>query len=230
VSVNVKIYGYEPGPSRQVGWPKRVAVAREHKSGGVATYGVDAVMTNHPVAGDDPADLAAIFRSHVRPLLRYCACRVGPEAAEDVVAETFSVAYSQRHRFDPARASALTWLYGIATNVARRHRRTELLVYRTYARGATDDLVMAFDEQATSRADARVMRRRVAAAVASLPARQRDVLLLYAIADLEYAEIAEALRIPMGSVQSSLHRARTKLRAVLGPDYHIGGSHAANRS
>jgi RNA polymerase sigma-70 factor (ECF subfamily) len=44
------------------------------------------------------------------------------------------------------------------------------------------------------------------------------VLLLFAIAELEYSEIATALGIPLGSVQSSLHRARTKIRAVLSPE------------
>jgi RNA polymerase sigma-70 factor (ECF subfamily) len=51
--------------------------------------------------------------------------------------------------------------------------------------------------------------------LAALPSRQRDVLLLFAIGQLEYAEIAQALNIPLGSVQSALHRARTKLRAAL---------------
>jgi DNA-directed RNA polymerase specialized sigma24 family protein len=41
------------------------------------------------------------------------------------------------------------------------------------------------------------------------------VLLLFAVAELEYAEIAAAMRIPLGSVQSSLHRARAKVRAAL---------------
>ena len=52
-------------------------------------------------------------------------------------------------------------------------------------------------------------------ALASLPRRQRDVLLLYAIGELSYAEIAEALAMPLGSVRSALHRARTRLRDPL---------------
>jgi RNA polymerase sigma-70 factor (ECF subfamily) len=51
--------------------------------------------------------------------------------------------------------------------------------------------------------------------MARLPARQRDVLLLVAVAELEYAEIAAVLDMPIGSVRSSLHRARTKIRATL---------------
>lgn len=156
-----------------------------------------------PPVGDDPADLAGMFARYGRRLLVYCACRVEPDAAEDVVAETFLVAYARRHRYDHDRPSALPWLYGIATNLVRRHRRTEARAYRAYARAA---------------------RQRLAAALTRLPRRQRDVLLLYAVAQLEYAEIAEALDIPLGSVRSSLHRARAKLRAGLGaPTDEAGG-------
>jgi RNA polymerase sigma-70 factor (ECF subfamily) len=167
------------------------------------------------VGGRPPADLAALFGEHVRPLLRYCACRVGPDEAEDVVAETFLIAHAQRDRYDAARASPLTWLYGIATNLVRRHRRTERRRLSGYARLVVDAAEPGFADEATSRADAHQIGRRIAHALARLPARQRDVLLLHAIAELEYAEIAAALDIPLGSVQSSLHRARTKLRAVL---------------
>ena len=54
--------------------------------------------------------------------------------------------------------------------------------------------------------------------LAALPRRQRDVLLLVAVAELEYGEVATALGIPIGSVRSALHRARHKLRAALGAE------------
>jgi RNA polymerase sigma-70 factor (ECF subfamily) len=180
-------------------------------------------VTEHGESGDDPADLAGMFARHGRSLLRYCACRVGPEAAEDVVAETFLVAHAQRHRFSsnsPER-SALPWLYGIATNIGRRYRRTEIRNYRVQARAAVADVDGALADAAASRADAAAARGRIAAALAGLPRRQRDVLLLFAVAQLEYAEIAAALEIPLGSVQSALHRARTKLRAALGAEAHM---------
>ena len=166
---------------------------------------------------DDPADLANVFDKYARDLLRYCARRVGPDLAEDVVAETFLQAYANRHRYDPAKAAALPWLYGIATNVIRRHRRAEVRAYRAMARGAgaapAEDGVA---QRAAERTDAARSRRRLAKALAVLPRRQRDVLLLYAIAELEYAEIAAALDIPLGSVRSALHRARAKVSHALG--------------
>ena len=94
----------------------------------------------------------------------------------------------------------------------------------TYARAAQAGVDEGFADGATARADAQGARRRIAAALARLPARQRDVLLLYAVAELEYGEIAAALDIPLGTVQSSLHRARTKLRVALAAAPAPGGS------
>ncbi|MEU2271686.1 sigma factor-like helix-turn-helix DNA-binding protein, partial [Streptomyces olindensis] len=56
----------------------------------------------------------------------------------------------------------------------------------------------------------------LAGALAALPARHRDVLLVIAWGDLDYAEAAQALDIPVGTVRSRLHRARKKLREALG--------------
>jgi RNA polymerase sigma factor (sigma-70 family) len=159
--------------------------------------------------------LAAMFEQHWRALFGYCARRVGPDVAEDLVSSTFLVAYERRDRFDPARADALPWLYGIATNLVRRHRRDELRAYRMFARTGVDPLATDDADRAAERADGALLARRIAGVLLDLPTRQRDVLLLFAIGQLEYAEIAQALNIPLGSVQSALHRARTKLRAAL---------------
>ncbi|MEU7407706.1 sigma-70 family RNA polymerase sigma factor, partial [Streptomyces sp. NPDC044948] len=70
--------------------------------------------------------------------------------------------------------------------------------------------------RASDRVVARAVRRELAAALAALPARHRDVLLLVAWGDLGYGEAAQALGIPVGTVRSRLHRARSKLREALG--------------
>jgi RNA polymerase sigma-70 factor (ECF subfamily) len=160
--------------------------------------------------------LTALYELHGRALFGYCARRVGPDIAEDIVASTFLVAYEQRAKFDPDRAEALPWLYGIATNMLRRHWRDEQRAYRALSRTGVDPLFSDGEAmRAIDRADGAVAARRIASVLLSLPARQRDVLLLFAIGQLEYSEIAEAMNIPLGSVQSALHRARTKLRTAL---------------
>jgi RNA polymerase sigma-70 factor (ECF subfamily) len=161
------------------------------------------------------ADLAGMFHRYSPRLHRYCASRVGPTAAEDVVAETFLVAHERRHRYDPAAGPVSGWLFGIATNLLRRHRRREVRALRALARTGVDPLVEDPAERAVARVDAAAQSRRVARVLAGLPRRQREVLLLFAVAELEYREIAAALGIPVGSVRSSLSRARVKIRAAL---------------
>lgn len=172
-------------------------------------------------AGEAPppitsGDVAGLFARYSHQLHRYCASRVGHSAAEDIVADTFLIAYERREAFAGDRGTAQSWLFGIATNLLRRRRRDEVRGFRAMARTGLDPLTESEqDERAISRADASVAVRRLAAALAGLPQRQRDVLFLFVIGELEYAEIAAALDIPLGSVQSALHRARTKVRLAL---------------
>jgi RNA polymerase sigma factor (sigma-70 family) len=184
----------------------------------------EAVSADAKSAADrpDPADLAGIFDRYGAELLRYCARRVGPDHAEDVVADTFLTAHANFRQFDPDRG-LLPWLYGIATNLLRRHRREEVQAYRALARtGVLEDSGDEWD-RATERMDARRSRQRLAKALASLPVKQRDLLLLFAVAQLEYDEIAVALRMPVGTVRSTLHRARAKVRAALARGLAVGG-------
>ena len=106
----------------------------------------------------------------------------------------------------------LPWLYGICSNLLRRHKRTELRALKALA--VTE--LSTPDGSADERIDAKRAIAKVAGTLAKLPRRQREVLLLFAIAELSYEEIATALDIPLGSVQSALHRARTKVRKALG--------------
>ena len=173
-----------------------------------------------------PHDLGGMFDRYADELMRYCSRRVGPDHAEDVVAETFLTAHAQAHRFDQNRAGVLPWLYGIATNLLRRHRRAEVHGYRALARMYASAVPPGDDavaQRAAERVDAQHVRVRLARALASLPRRQRDVLLLFAVAELGYAEIAAALDLPLGTVQSTLHRARARVRAALGGNPTTGG-------
>lgn len=164
--------------------------------------------------------LAGLYDRHAAALFSYCARRVGPDLAEDIVASTFLTAHERRHRYDPSRPP-LPWLYGIATNLLRRHRRDEVRAYRALVRTGVDPLTgvhAVADEpaqRAAERTDDAARARRIAGVLLDLPVRQRDVLLLFAVGQLRYGEIAEAMDIPVGSVRSALHRARTTLRAAL---------------
>jgi len=169
----------------------------------------------------DPEAFAGLYDRHAGLLHRYAARRLGDGAADDVVADTFFDAFRRRHRYDLSFDDARPWLYGIAANLIGKHSRAEIRMLRAYARSGADPVLAGPDsasqmDEADSRVSSAAVRRELAAALAALPAGERDVLLMAAWADLSYAEIAAALRIPVGTVRSRLHRARTRIRTALG--------------
>ncbi|MDL4815601.1 RNA polymerase sigma factor [Actinomadura sp. OS1-43] len=177
----------------------------------------DAVLIARSLAR--PEEFAPLFHRHAPRIHRYIAQRLGPDAAEDVMAETFLVAFRSRHRYDPGRPDARPWLYGIATNLIARHRAAEVRNYRLLERTAPGAAAPSGDdlgERVADRVTAQSLHGPLAGALAALPARVRNVLLLVAWADLSYEEVAEALDVPVGTVRSRLHRARRRLRDALG--------------
>jgi RNA polymerase sigma-70 factor, ECF subfamily len=148
------------------------------------------------------------FATEFAPLHRYLARRVGAAAADELAAETFTVALRRWDRLDPERP-VRPWLYGIAANLMRHHWRKERRMLRASARTGVDPVV-AVDEPAEDT-------RELAAALAELRPDEREILLLHAWAELTDTEIAAALGIPTGTVKSRLSRAREKLRNRLEP-------------
>lgn len=163
----------------------------------------------------EPVRFGEIFERHYDRVYAYLARRVGREIGSDLAAETFTRAFTLRQRFNTGESSsALPWLFGIATNLLRHHRRTEVRKLRAYARTGVDPVLDDVPD-AERRVDASAASRELARALASLRRAETDVLLLVAWADLSYAEIAEALGIEVGTVRSRLSRARTHMRELL---------------
>jgi len=164
----------------------------------------------------DPGQFAVLFRRHAPELQRYVERRLGLAVAEDVVAETFLVAFRQRDGYQVSRGDARPWLYGIATNLIGRHRRSEIRQYRALARTGVDPVTESFADRIDAIVSASATATKLAQALARLPAGQRDALLLVAWGDLSYTEAAVALGVPVGTVRSRLSRARGALRRWLG--------------
>jgi RNA polymerase sigma factor (sigma-70 family) len=157
-----------------------------------------------------------LYDETARDLHRYLAVRSDPVVADDLVAETFLVAWQQRQRYQPTRGSARGWLYGIATNLLRRHARGELRAQRAMAKsGGRAESAEELDTIVANRADASAQARRLAGALADLREEERDVLLLVALAGLKPVEVAQALDVPVATVRTRLHRARATLRGCL---------------
>jgi RNA polymerase sigma factor (sigma-70 family) len=164
----------------------------------------------------EPEQFTVLFRRHAPHIQRYAVRRLGQDAADDIVAETFLLAFRQRDCYDHTRADARPWLYGIATNLIGRHRRAEIRMYRALARTGADPVMEPFTDRIDDRVSASSASRLLAAALARLPEEHRDTLLLVAWGGLSYEEVATALGVPVGTVRSRLSRARGKLRRTLG--------------
>lgn len=167
------------------------------------------------LGGPDPAlEFGRLFDAYAASLHRYLARRVGADTAHDLVGETFLVALNRRHGYDPRQGVVRSWLYGIATNLLRRHVRDEVRALRATARavGRAAAPDAGHDSRVAERLDAQAMAGKLAASLAELPEGDRDVLLLTSWAGLDSTEVADALGIPVGTVRSRLHRMRKSLR------------------
>jgi RNA polymerase sigma-70 factor (ECF subfamily) len=158
--------------------------------------------------------LAMLFERHYARLLGYLyrLCGGSGAVAEDLVQETFlralrGIALYQYPR--PFKA----WLYAIATNLARNHyaradtRHTENPPETAEYADPAPLPEEAFLQQDTAQ--------RVLAALQTLPAHQREVVILFYYQELAQAEIAEALHIPVGTVKSRLSIGMKRLREIL---------------
>ncbi|MDX6697166.1 MAG: hypothetical protein QOE65_563 [Solirubrobacteraceae bacterium] len=166
---------------------------------------------------EDGASFGLVFERHYRRVWRYAASRAGTEGADEIAAQTFEVAFDRRAGYRGEYEDASPWLLGIATNLMRRRRRQESARLRALARldpgrpapGADEELGWA--TQLGSRA-------RVAEAFRRLPRRDREVLALLAWGELTYEEAAAALDVAVGTVRSRAHRARARIRELLGDE------------
>lgn len=168
----------------------------------------------------DPDRFRAVFERHHDVVHRYVASRVGSDAADDVVADTFLEAFRTRHRFDASRGTdARPWLLGIATRrigrsrggAARELRRIAELTRRGGAAFESED----HGARTIGRLDASRLGAALRAALDALRLQEREPLLLHVLGELTYEEVALALGIPVGTVRSRISRARARLVAAL---------------
>jgi RNA polymerase sigma factor (sigma-70 family) len=162
----------------------------------------------------EPERFAVLFDRHAAVVHRYLGRRVG-ELADDLLSETFLIAFRRRASWRAVHVDVRPWLFGIATNVVHGHVRAEQRRYRVLARTTLERDVEVDTDELADRLSAQAQRSTLAAALATLKAADRDVLLLFAWGQLSYEEIAAVLDIPVGTVRSRLHRARRQTRALL---------------
>lgn len=167
----------------------------------------------------NPAAFEEIVVRHYQDVSRYLSRSVGSEIGADLTQQTFLVAFEQRIRFKDGEPSARPWLFGIASNLVRRWYRTDSRRRNAYERlSGSNDSSVEFESDLDGRVEAERMRVSLRNGLGSIPRRERDPLLLLALGELSYAEISDALGIPVGTVRSRIHRARGRLRTLLGAE------------
>jgi RNA polymerase sigma-70 factor (ECF subfamily) len=175
-------------------------------------------------AGGDKAAFSRLVEKHKQSVHGLCFRLLGRgEEARDAAQEAFVRAYTGIRDFDPRQPFA-AWILRIARNhcidLLRRRRPTLALA----AEGRSDDgpetgvapeLPDHFAVSGEQRVQEEEAQRDLERAVAALAPRYREVIALFHIQHKSYAEIAQALGVPMGTVMTWLHRARKELKAQL---------------
>jgi len=194
---------------------------------GEANGAADVELLDRAAAGDKDA-FGAVFERYQHVVYRFARAMTGSsDAAEDITQEVFVVLIRDLRRYAPERATLSTYLYGIARNLSRdrlrRERRLLACLAGVHLRepAAIDPIDHVAD--AERKADIRK-------ALASLPVRYREVVILCDLHDLSYADVGIILRTSIGAVRSRLHRGRQLLRQRLAKVTTVSGRGLARSS
>lgn len=157
-------------------------------------------------------DVGRLFDEHAPYLCRVVHRLTGSaEAAEDVVQEVFLLAYNRRDELED-RTGIRTWLYRVAVNHVR-HRRRSFARYRGLLDRYKAEPVTADNGESPDESVERQQRGvLIHACVQQLSDKQREVFVLYELEELEGAEIASILDLPVNTVWSRLRLARQAFR------------------
>ncbi|WIN00491.1 RNA polymerase sigma factor [Actinoplanes oblitus] len=167
------------------------------------------------IRAGDTAAFGQLFEDHAHEVYRHVVRSSGSwSAAEDVVSLTFLEAWRLRAKLRPEGDSVLPWLLGIATNVLRNTRRTARRHAAALIRLPPAEAMPDFADEIVNRLRDSEQLAAATAALARLRPAEREVFTLCVWSGLDYAQAAEALDVPIGTVRSRLSRARTKLREM----------------
>ncbi len=167
------------------------------------------VLIGRIAAAADRTAFAELFQ-HFAPRVKSYAMRLGAAgpAAEELAQETLLAVWRKAAQFDPARASASTWIFTIARNLridALRRERPAPPPEDDKDPSPLADVVLSGVQQ-----DGRVRE-----ALRRLPPEQLQVIELSFFSEAAHSEIAERLGLPLGTVKSRLRLAMGRLRALL---------------
>jgi RNA polymerase sigma-70 factor, ECF subfamily len=161
-----------------------------------------------------PLPFDQLYTSHVASVHRFCLSQVGDAAAaEDITHDTFIRAYAAYPRVQLLDGGERTWLISIARNLSTDHHRRHGRWRRLLAKQRRDTVEQRDVE---SLAEERLRLREVAAALAGMRRRDRELIGLRVAADLSYRVVGELLGMSEPAAKVATHRALGRLRERLG--------------
>jgi RNA polymerase sigma factor (sigma-70 family) len=167
------------------------------------------------IRAGDPATFGQLFTDHAHEVYRHVVRSTGNwSAAEDIVSLTFLEAWRLRGKLRPDGDSVLPWLLGIAVNVLRNNRRAARRHAAALVRLPPAEAMPDFADELVNRMRDSEQLAAATAALDRLRPAEREVFTLCVWSGLDYAQTAEALGVPVGTVRSRLSRARAKLREL----------------
>ena len=165
------------------------------------------------------AEFDSVVAHFERPLISYLYRFVfHAETAADLAQETFVKAYQNLHRYDAGRRFS-TWLFAIASNLAKDHLRKFGQAAETEDLENAGEQVIPLCLRPDRQLEASELGRALEEAISALPLLLREPLLLRHVAGLSTEETAEALDVSSSVVKVRLFRARQILQELLGKEW-----------
>ena len=161
-------------------------------------------------SASDPAAFSALYERHGVAVRRYVVRRVGIYDGEDLAAEVFIRAFRSSGKYRAEHESALPWLLGVANHVIADHRRIERRRLSALERILVEGREVVPGPEVGLTLE-------LIRALLRLPTTDRDTLLLMVWGELSRDEVAAALGVPVGTVNSRIARARKRLATDLEP-------------
>lgn len=168
----------------------------------------------------EPDCFGLLFDRHFDSIARFCIRRIGPVQGEELAGDVFCWAFENLEAFDPTHGSVRSWLYRIANNFVRNAQRRAGRRAVAYVRWSTREAPPESDPASGIAAalDATDDLCVVTAVLDLESPEDVETLLLFAWEELSYAEIADVLSIPIGTVSSRINRIRRHLHDALDGD------------